>query len=270
MTFQAKVTTVLKARLVQSSELKPSEKITVLKGEALQVKRVTPAANQHLLLELVNHKFERGYVYAPHWQYPDEEIILPASYYWQRDNPSGEGYRECCGTSNAIMLNHLLKGKLDADAKRDRVSQPESYYLNVLAEEGDTTDHGANDRALRRFGIESYWSTSLTLEDFYLAIEHGIPMVMGLDYQGPSKGHIVCGVGINRKKRIAYVHDPNGARLGATDEWISNLPEAGKFDVYGIETLETLWFPRDDRGKRTLGWGRIVESILGQPTVFAR
>ena len=269
MTVQAKVTTDLKTRLAQSKDLRASEKITIEKGQALQVKSVIFATDQHLLLNLVNHEFERGYVYAPHWQYEDRQIILPASYYYQGNNPSGYGYRECAATSNAILLNYLLKGKLDADAKREGVSQPESYYLDVLAEEGDTTDHSAHDRALRRFGIDSYWSTSLTLEDYHISIANDIPMVMGLDYKGPDQGHIMCGVGLKLKNRTVIIHDPNGSRLGTTDEWISNHPEAGRFDVYGLETVETLWFPRDASGKRTLGWGRIVRSIDGKPTIFA-
>jgi hypothetical protein len=41
------------------------------------------------------------------------------------------------------------------------------------------------------------------------------------------------------------------------------------FDVYGLETLETLWFPRNEEGHPTLGWGRVVTHILGKPTIFA-
>lgn len=269
MTIQAKVPTVLKSRLALSSELLPFEKISIYKGQALQVKSIKFAPNQHLLLELINCQFDRGYVYAPHWQYEDDEIVLQASYYYQRDNP-GQGLRECCATSNAILVNFLLGGKLDQDAKRDGNPQPETYYLEVLKQFGDTTDHSANSKAIREFGIESFWSTSLTLEDYYTSIQNAIPMVMGLNYKGPSQGHIVCGVGIKRKKRVAIVHDPNGARLGPTDEWISNSPEAGMFDVYGLETLETLWFPKDENGHPTLGWGRVVSHILGKPTIFAR
>jgi hypothetical protein len=269
MTIQAKVATILKSRLAPSGELLPSEKLNIFKGQALQTKRVTAAPNQHLLLELVNCQFDRGYVYAPHWEYEDEEIVLPASYYYQDDNPSGYGFRECCATSNAMMVNYLLGGKFDTDAKQAGISQPEQYYLDALQEEGDTTDHDANTRTIRKFGIESFWSTSLTIEDFYTSIRNGIPMVMGLDYKGPNQGHIVCGVGFKLKKRVAIVHDPNGSRLGATNEWISNEPEAGKFDVYGLETLETLWFPKDEDGVPALGWGRVVTHILGKPTIFA-
>lgn len=266
MTIQAKVNTIFKTSLDDGS----SARINVYKAQALNTKKVVPAPNQHLLIELIDpiSGYDRGYIYAPHWNYEDSEIVLPVSYYYQTDNPTGTGWRECCATSNAMMANALLNGWFDAEAQREKIGQPEMIYLDRLANYGDTTDHAANTKTLRSFGIDSYWSTSLTLEDYYLSISNGIPMVMGLAYKGPDQGHIVCGIGIKRKKRVAIVHDPYGARLGPTDEWLSNLPEAGKADVYGFETLEELWFPDEGNG-RTLGWGRIVTHIKGQPTVFA-
>lgn len=264
MTIQAKVATVLKAKLVASEQLQAGEKINISKGQALQVKKVTPAKNQHLYVELIDHPLQSGYLYAPHWNYQEERIILPVSYYYQTDNPSGQGYRECCGTSNAIMLNSVRNGWLDAEAKKEGISQPESIYLAQLARHGDTTDHGANTRALDDLGVDSYWSTSLTLADLYLSIRNGIPLVAGLDYKGPDHGHIVTVVGMDVKQRTIIIHDPYGARLGPTDSWLSNLPEAGKFDIYSLDTFEELWFPDNSRG-----WGRIVTHVMGVPTIFA-
>lgn len=265
MTVQAKVATILKTKLLGSAELASHEKENIYKGQALQVKKVTPATNQHLLLELVNHRFTQAYVYAPHWQYEQEQIDLPVTYYYQTDNPGGYGHRECNATCNAMLLNSLLNGWLDAEAATKGLSQPESIYLTELDKHGDTTDHNAQTQALRRFGIESYWSTELVLEDFYRSIRHGIPMVMGLDYKGPNHGHIVLGKGFNLQKRIIKVHDPYGARLGSSNQWISNLPEAGKDDEYGVGTMERLWFPNE-----SLGWGRIVTHVRGVETIFAK
>lgn len=266
MIITAKVNTVLKAKLAPSEQLMPSEKRTIHKGKSLKIKKLIPVTSQDLLLELIDDKLDRAYVYAPHWEYEKEEITLPVNYYYQTDNPSGYGFRECCGTSNAMMLNYLLNGYLETEAKLDKLSQPEAVYLNRLAEYGDTTDHDANTRAIKSFGVDSYWSTSLTLEDYYKSIRNGIPLVLGLDYKGPDNGHIVCGVGFNTKAKIV-VHDPYGARQGATDYWINNggdITEAGKFDVYGLGTFEALWFPSG-----SLGWGRIVTHINGLPTAFA-
>lgn len=263
MTIQAKVDTILKAKLLPAEMLSAAQKKNIRKGEALQVSSVVPTKDQHLKLTLINHAWDVGYVYAPHWTYERETIILPSTYYYQTDNPSGQGYRECCGTSNAIMLNAVLNGWLDAEAASQGIEQPESIYLSVLAEEGDTTDHGANTRALRRFGIESYWATNLTFDFYYKSIQAGIPVVMGLLYKGPNHGHVVCGNGY-KLPNILYVHDPYGARERATDYWISNLPEAGKNDEYTIGTMSKLWLPEVNDGH-----GRVVVSIKGVDTVFA-
>lgn len=262
MTIQAKVSTILKSRLAGSQELLPTEKFNIYKGQALQIKSIAPAAHQHLAVELIDAPISRGYLYAPHWNYQEKEIILPASYYYQTDNPSGYGFRECCGTSNAMLANFLLNGELDSEAREKGIAQPESIYLKQLALYGDSTDHDANTRALRDFGIDSYWSTSLTLDDYYLSICSGIPVVMGLDYKGPDQGHIVCGVGFKLRDKIV-VHDPYGAREGTTDYWLSNLPEAGKFDEYQIGSIIRLWLIGG------LGWGRVVTAVKGVATVFA-
>lgn len=265
MTIQAKVATILKTRLDGSRNLANHEKRNIYKGQALQVSKVTPAPHDHLLVELIDHEFDRAYIYIHHWNYEQEAISLDVSYYYQSDNPGGMGYRECSATCNAMLLNKLRKGWLDNEAAKRGLRQPESIYLTELDNHGDTTNHDANTATLRVFGIESYWSTSLTLEDLYLSIRHGIPMVMGLEYKGPDNGHIVLGKGFDLLAKIVEIHDPYGARLGSTNQWISNLPEAGKNDRMSLDTTELLWFPRGSRG-----WGRIVTHINGVETVFAK
>lgn len=264
MTIQAKVATVLKTRLNGSRDLADYEKMNIYKGQALQVSKITPAPNQHLLLDLKDHRFDRAYVYAPHWNYEQEKVSLSGvSYYYQTDN-GPYGYRECNANSHAMLLNKLRKGWLDNQAKALGLSQPEHIYLEELDRHGDTTSHDAHTAALYNFGIESFWSTSLTFEDLYLSLRNNIPMVMGLDYKGPDHGHIVICKGFDLLLEILEIHDPYGARLGFSDEWISNLPEAGKNDKYSLATAERLWFPRG-----SLGWGRVVTHINGVETVFA-
>jgi hypothetical protein len=91
-------------------------------------------------------------------------------------------------------------------------------------------------------------------------------MVLGLDYKGPDQGHIVCGNGFLFPFKI-IVHDPNGAREGGTNSWISNLPEAGKYDEYQIDTFSRIWQVGADENSR-VGWGRIVQAVDGVKTVF--
>lgn len=267
MTIQARVATILKTRLDGSKNLASHEKMNIYKGQALNVGKVTPAPNQHLLLELIDHAYDRAYIYAPHWNYEQQSVSLPVSYYFQTDNPGGYGHRECSATSNAMLLNFLKKNWLNAEALERGLKQPESIYLTELDNWGDTTNHDANTATLRKFGIESYWSTSLTLEDLYLALRNNIPLVVGLDYKGPDHGHIALVKGfkmLDDAGDIIEVHDPYGSRLGFSDEWISNLPEAGKNDKYTLSTFERLWFPDG-----SLGWGRIPTHVDGVKTIFA-
>lgn len=267
MTIQARVATILKTRLDGSKNLGNHEKRNIYKGQALQVSKVTPAPHDHLLLELIDHEFDRAYVYRYHWNYEQQSVSLPVSYYYQTDNPGGYGYRECNATSNAMLLNFLKKNWLDAEALERGLKQPESIYLTELDRWGDTTNHDANTATLRTFGIESYWSTSLTLEDLYLALRNNIPLVVGLNYKGPDHGHIVLVKGfkiVEDGADIIEVHDPYGSRLSYSDQWISNLPEAGKNDRYSLPTFERLWFPRG-----SLGWGRIPTHVDGVKTIFA-
>lgn len=192
--------------------------------------------------------------------------ILEVPYYYQIDNPSGEGYRECCGTSNAAMLNFVTDGWLDAEAKRLGIAQPEQIYLDRLfADYGDSTDHNANTRCLRSFGVESEWKTDLTNQDFIRSINLDIPMVLGFEYK--KSGHIVLGIGYCEQNEktgqswLAYVNDPNGKRRNSSNDWISNAPLAGRLDTYSENTFNTVW-----QGNLGNGWGRIVHSVRGKRT----
>lgn len=258
MQIKSKVDTILKALPLPTSELEPDGKFNIYKDFDLECTNIALEQNDHISVDIDGFPIARAYLYAPHWQIPDDRIILPASYYYQIDNPSGDGPRECCGTSNAILLNWITNGRLDEIARQKRIEQPESIYLDRLAEYGDTTDHNANTAALLSFGIDSYWSTSLRPVDYFEAIRKQIGMVLGLEYK--RAGHIVFGVGFDINKRQLIIHDPNGAREGTTDYWISNSPEAGKFDEYSVDSFIKLWLPDGN------GWGRIVTSIDGRPT----
>jgi hypothetical protein len=192
--------------------------------------------------------------------------ILDVPYYYQIDNPGGQGFRECCATSNAMLLNSITDGWLDAEAKRLGISQPEQIYLDRLySDYGDTTDHNANTRCLRSFGVESEWRTDLTNRDYMRSIDNEIAMVLGFEYK--DSGHIVIGAGYRPKNLktgqpwLAYINDPNGQRRNTTNTWISNAPLAGKLDVYSENTFNTVW-----EGHLGKGWGRLVYSIHGKAT----
>jgi hypothetical protein len=161
-----------------------------------------------------------------------------------------------------MMLNFLLaKARVPSltELSKGKRIEPETVYLDVLSKYGDTTDHNANTRALKDFGIESYWATNLSFETLLKSLRSGIPLVMGLHYK--AWGHIVTGTGYNFDRSAAIIHDPFGARAGDSDNWAATGGDSGKADIYSDRVLQSLWCSGQNDG-----WGRIVTSVLGTST----
>jgi Peptidase_C39 like family len=264
MAIQANVRTILKKSLKDSRLLPKEAKLEIKSGLELEIASITPDRDQHARVVLKNpfQGWKEAYIYQPHWDYlHTSSILLTVPYFSQLDNDSGEGFRECCATSNAMMLNYLLaKARVPSLTQQaaGKGIEPETVYFDVLSKYGDTTDHGANTRALREFGIESRWATNLSFEDLLRSLRSGTPLVMGLHYKG--WGHIVCAIGYDFSRNATIVHDPFGARAGDSNDWAATGGDSGKADPYSDRVLQSLWCNGSD------GWGRIVTSILGTPT----
>lgn len=192
-------------------------------------------------------------------------IKLEVPYFNQIDNDTnlfGDGTRQCCLTSNAMAANFILADRglesLDQRAQRLGLNEPESAYGRILDKYGDTTDHGANTQALTELGLESYFSTSLSIENAIASLDKKLPMPIGLHYK--SSGHIVCLVGYDSEREFFWVHDPYGIRAGIADYYEAIGGQSGKYDRYSFEIMENLWTARSD------GWGRVFTSVGGKPT----
>ena len=193
------------------------------------------------------------------------EIKLPVGYFNQVNNDlqyHGNGNRQCCLTANAMSAQYLCETRkiepLKDRAKEWNLREPESAYGRILNKYGDTTDHEANTRALRELGLESYFSTSLSIRDLIASLEANIPPVIGLHYK--SSGHIDTAVGVNMKEKFFWVHDPYGIRAGIADFYEQIGGQSGKYDKYSFTIMKQLWESMND------GWGRIFTHIGGMPT----
>lgn len=193
------------------------------------------------------------------------KIKLDVPYFSQLDNDSnyfGSASRQCCMTSNAMAANFILKDRglesLEQRAKRLGLSEPESAYGQILNHYGDTTDHGANTQALADLGLESYFSTSLDIDDAIASLNKRLPMPIGLRYK--SSGHIVCLVGYDLPGKRFFAHDPYGSRAGAEDFYIATGGNAGANDTYSFDLMRLLWANPAD------GWGRVFTRINGKAT----
>lgn len=190
---------------------------------------------------------------------------LPVPYFSQIDNDSnlfGDGSRQCCMTSNAMAANFILADRglesLSQRAKRLGLNEPESAYGQILNKYGDTTDHTANTQALTELGLQSYFSTSLSIENAIASLDNKLPMPIGLHYK--NSGHIVCLVGYDFDKQFFWVHDPYGIRAGRADYYEAIGGQSGKYDRYSFGIMKELWASQGD------GWGRVFTSVGGKPT----
>ncbi|MEM9567781.1 MAG: C39 family peptidase [Cyanobacteria bacterium P01_E01_bin.34] len=186
-------------------------------------------------------------------------LKLGVKYYSQLDNATdvfGPGSRQCCTSSNAMLLNYLLDGKLDVLALQQSQGQAESVYDDFVARYGDTTNHDAQTRALQEFGVKSYWSTSLSQDFLLKSLKANVPVVIGVLYK--RSGHIVVVVGHDPARSGFLVHDPYGTRKGTSNLYA--IGQGGEYDLYTYSTLRTLFDPKKN------GWGRVVTSVKGTPT----
>jgi hypothetical protein len=269
----ARIDTVFKTDVASAQDLPPGSKAQMKAGTRLAVNKVAPDRFQHVRLELAEPLLaDDGLTtltsvcaYQPHLEVEggNPVIRLSVPYYSQTNNDwhpgFGDGYRQCNLTSCTMLADFLLEGELTRKAKAEGLREPESFYQQVLAKYGDTTDHNCQTQALHELGIESYYTQQkLSAEDLLLSLGKGIPVVLGVKYK--TGGHIVLLVGHDPEHRLWLVHDPYGTRHGASDSYDVGI--GGAFDAYSYSSFDRIFW---DRGIGT-GDGRIVTSVRGKPT----
>ena len=126
---------------------------------------------------------------------------LHVPYFYQNDNVSGTGYRECFSSSCAMLAAYY--GKVTSD----------DQYNKLRSKYGDTTSTDAHIRALRACGLKPGFSTKGSVEDLKREIDAGRPVAVGWLHKGsvdkPSGGgHWSVIIGYTDTHFI--VHDPNG------------------------------------------------------------
>lgn len=279
--------TFLKSEPISSQDLSNREKIYVSKGHEFYIYRWAPDRNQHIYMELASPlttmdgvtRIQKVYGYDPHIKIegePDKPaggtggqldttklIKLNVPYFQQMNNDPtvvnmGGGWRQCNTTSNCMLADYLLQGKLSQAAKQKGYPEPESVFMRIVAKYGDTTNHDAQTAALKEIGINSYFSRSISSKDVMLSLSYGIPVVCGFAYR--SSGHICVIVGHDPARRVFLVHDPYGIRYGSSDNYEVNA--WGAFDPYSYSTMQRVYW---DLGNEA-GWGRVVTSVNGRAT----
>lgn len=178
---------------------------------------------------------------------------LQVMYFSQRDN-AAQAHRTC-NTASCWMGALYMKTSLWQECGEDQNADL-NFYLPKVEAYGDTTDHGAQSRALETLGVKSEWHTTLSMNDVKKEIDAGRPVVMGVLHKGPVSsprggGHMILAVGYDDTGM--FIHDPygdmdlvNGGYPGSTD---------GSFRHYSHKNLGAR-FEVDGPGT---GWGRLFK-----------
>lgn len=170
-------------------------------------------------------------------------IHLQVPFYLQTDNRY-EPMRTC-NTSSCAMVARFLGATIETDDE----------YYQIVRKYGDTTDHGAQTKALNEIGIRSTWHTNLGFEDLDRSLQAELPVVIGILHRGslqsPTGGHMLVVIGSTESKDY-ICHDPFGSLMDPGGGYTGD-PNNGRYVVYPRYILTHRWLVD---GEKT-GWGRL-------------
>ena len=172
-------------------------------------------------------------------QAPPASNPLEVPYFYQNDNKSGTGYRECFSSSCAMLAAY--KGKVKSD----------DQYNLIRQNFGDTTDLGAQLGALTKLGLSPTFKSNGTAKDLEALIDAGQPVAVGWLHKGPVSaptggGHWSIIIGYTKTHFI--FHDPNGEAALVGGGYVNH--SNGK----GISYSRKNWLPRWEVDGPDTGW----------------
>ena len=170
-------------------------------------------------------------------------LVLNVPYESQRDNKSGQGFRECFSSSAAMVAKFY--GKVSGDDE----------YNSVRARFGDSTDSTAQLKALHHFGLHAEFRQNLGLSTLEKETAEGRPVLVGWlhhgSYQAPSGGgHWSVVVGTDATSVIH--NDPYGMADMVNGSYKS--AQGGKYIHYSKQ----YWLPRWLVEGPNSGWGVLI------------
>jgi hypothetical protein len=131
---------------------------------------------------------------------------LRVPYFSQRDSATEHALRMCFASSCAMLLEAVRPGTLQGPNGDDT-------YLGRVLRFGDTTDAGAQVKALASFGLTASLTTKADWSTIQAQIDKGIPVPLGILHKGSvtapaGGGHWICAIGYDSSGLV--VHDPFG------------------------------------------------------------
>lgn len=158
--------------------------------------------------------------------------LLNVPYMSQRDNASGEGFRECASSSAAMVAAFWGKVKTD-DA-----------YNKIRSQFGDTTSIDAQVAALRSLGLDARFRTAGSPAVLEQEIRAGRPVMVGWLHRGhvsapTGGGHWSVVIGFDTLHWIH--HDPNGEADLVNGGYVNSTN--GRKIRYSRRNWERRWRP---------------------------
>ena len=155
-------------------------------------------------------------------------------WYAQLDSATDQARRMCFSSSCAMLLEAIRPGTLDGLNGDDQ-------YLKRVLQYGDTTDSGAQIRALASYGVKASFTRMATWELLEKQIKAGVPVPCGYLHRGhvsapAGGGHWLCVVGITPDAVI--VHDPLGEADLVTG---GTIDRPARFSSYSRKNFGSRW-----------------------------
>lgn len=179
---------------------------------------------------------------------PSDEVLLDVPFDCQLTNPSGDGWRECCSSSCAMMAKYHLPSLEINDYHRRR------------PQFGDSTDPSAQIRCLNSFGLAAKFSQVGSVEKLKDVLRSKLPAALGFLHHGTPQnpsggGHYLCAIGFDSEHLAA--HDPYG-EMSLTTGSYPNPGPGGKNVRYSWKNWAPRWSVSSDHD----GWGILVTGKL--------
>ena len=172
---------------------------------------------------------------------PSNGVLLDVPYEFQNDNASGTGFRECFSSSCAMVARY--HGKVANDDE----------YNRIRSRFGDTTDSGAQLRALGSLGLSAQFRQNGGAGTLEQLLRAGQPVPVGWLHKGavtrPSGGgHWSVVIGFDAG---AFIHnDPNGEADLVNGGYIRAASASGR----GVRYSRQNWLRRWEADGHGSGW----------------
>lgn len=162
---------------------------------------------------------------------------LPVPYYYQADSETPHGFRMCFSSTCGMLVEYKLPGTLTG-------ANGDDDYLERVLTYGDTTDSGAQVKALRSYGINASFRTDGTFAAIEKMLEAGNPVAVGWLHRGlvsspQGGGHWSLVVGATDSHLV--IHDPFGEADLVGGSYVDSSMTAGRFVRYSKRNFGPRW-----------------------------